>query len=56
MFPGSISIHFLLSMGMILDEEPAGSFLCGFAFAFDRFTKSFACSNPSQIYLIHEKF
>ena len=34
--PGSISIQFLLSMGMILDGETAGSPLCGFAFAFDR--------------------
>ena len=37
-------IQFLLSMGMILDEEPAGYLLCGFAFAFDRPTKSFASS------------
>ena len=33
-FPSSISIQFILSMGMILDEEPAGSLPCGFAFAF----------------------
>ena len=74
MFPGSISIQFIPSMGMILDEEPAGSLLCGFAFAFDRPTillhpvvtlvlradlQEFLCrfcSNPSQIYLFHEKF
>ena len=69
-FPGSMSIQFLLSKGMILDEEPADSLLCGFvAFAFDfTFTcnayssthlQDFlcrCCSNPSQIYLIHEKF
>ena len=42
--PGSISIQFLLSMGTILAEEPAGSFLCGFAFAFDRHAESFAFS------------
>ena len=28
----------------ILGEEPAGSLLCGFAFAFDRHAKSFALS------------
>ena len=38
---GSISIQFLLSMETILGE-PAGSLLCGFAFAFDRHAKSFA--------------
>ena len=43
-FPGSISIQFLLSMGTILGEEPAGFLLCGFAFAFDRHAKSFASS------------
>ena len=43
-FPGSISIQFLLSMGTILGEESAGSLLCGFAFAFDRHAKSFALS------------
>ena len=43
-FTGSISIQFLLSMGTILYEEPAGSLLCGFAFAFDRHTQSFASS------------
>ena len=43
-FTGSISIQFLLSMGMILGEEPAGSLLCGFAFAFARHAKSFAFS------------
>ena len=43
-FPGSISIQFLLSMGTILGEEPAGSLLCGFAFAFVRHAKSFAFS------------
>ena len=42
--PGSISIQFLLSMGTILREEPAGSLLCGFAFAIDRHAKSFAFS------------
>ena len=41
---GSISIQFLLSMGTILGEEPAGSLLYGFAFAFVRLTKSFASS------------
>ena len=41
-FPGSISIRFLLSVGKILGEKPAGSLLCGFAFAFDRHKKSFA--------------
>ena len=44
MFPGSISIQLLLLMGTILGEEPAGSLLCGFAFAFDRHAKSFALS------------
>ena len=43
-FPGSMSIQFLLSMGTILGEEPAGSLLCGFAFAFDRHAKPFALS------------
>ena len=43
-FPGSISIQFLLSIGTILGEEPAGSLLCGFAFAFDRHAKSLAFS------------
>ena len=43
-FPGSMSIRFLLPMGTILGEEPAGSLLCGFAFAFDRHAKSFAFS------------
>ena len=37
-----MSIQFLLPMGTILGEEPASSLLCGFAFAFDRHTKSFA--------------
>ena len=31
-------------METILGEEPAGSLLCGFAFAFDRHAKSFAIS------------
>ena len=44
-FPGSISIQFLLSMGMILDEESAGFFRCDWAFAFDRPLKSFASSS-----------
>ena len=39
-----VSILFLLSMRTILGEEPAGSLLCGFAFAFDRYAKSFALS------------
>ena len=43
-FPGSISIQFLLSMGTILGEEPAGSLLCGFAVAFVRHAKIFALS------------
>ena len=43
-FPGSISIQFLRSLGMIIGEEPAGSILCGFAFAFARHAKSFAFS------------
>ena len=43
-FPGSISIQFLLSKGTILGEEPAGSLLCGFAFAFDWHANSFALS------------
>ena len=43
-FPGSISNQFLSSRGTILDEEPANFLLCGFAFAFDRFTKSCASS------------
>ena len=43
-FPGSISIQFLLSIGTVLGEEPAGSLLCGFAFAFDRCAKAFALS------------
>ena len=30
--------------GTIFGEEPAGSLLCGFAFAFDRHAKSFASS------------
>ena len=34
----------LFSKGTIPDEEPAGSLLCGFAFVFDRHTKSFAFS------------
>ena len=38
------SIQFLFWMGTILGEEPAGSLLCGFAFAFDRYAKSFALS------------
>ena len=38
-FPGSTSVQVLLSMGMILGEEPAGSLLCGFAF--DRHHKIF---------------
>ena len=29
-------------IGTALGEEPAGSLLCGFAFAFDRHAKSFA--------------
>ena len=41
-FPGSTGIHFLLSIGMIFDEEPVGSLLCGFSFAFAWLTKSFA--------------
>ena len=43
-FPGSVSIQFLLPIGTILGEEPAGSLLCGFAFASDRFAQSPACS------------
>ena len=43
-FFGSISTQLLLSMGTILGEEAAGSFLCGFAFAFDRHDESFASS------------
>ena len=43
-FPGSMSIDFLLPMETSLGEEPAGSLLCGFAFAFDRHAKSFTFS------------
>ena len=39
-FPGSISIHFLQVIGMMLDES-TGSPLCGFAFAFDLAAKTF---------------
>ena len=35
----SMSIQFLLPMVTILGEEPAGSLLCGFAFAFIRHAK-----------------
>ena len=41
-FPGSISTQFLLFIGTIVGGEPAGSLLCGIAFAFDRHAKSFA--------------
>ena len=43
-FPGSMSIQFLLPMGTLLGEFPAGSLLCGFAFAFDRHARSFTFS------------
>ena len=47
--PGSISIHFLSFIGMMLDKS-TGSLLCGFAFAFDLAAKTFtidcdACSS-----------
>ena len=47
--PGSISIHFLSFIGMMLGKS-TGSLLCGFAFAFDLAAKSFifscdACSS-----------
>ena len=38
--PGSISIQFLWFIGMVPDEEPASSLLCGFAFASDGLAKS----------------
>ena len=41
-FPGSTSVQVLFPIGTVLDEEPASSLLCGFAFAFDRHAKSFA--------------
>ena len=37
-----LPIKFPLPIGTLLGEEPAGSLLCGFAFAFDRHAKSFA--------------
>ena len=43
-FPGSISIQLLWFIGMVPDEEPAGSLLCVFALAFDRLAKSPAFS------------
>ena len=45
--PGSTSTQLLFSIGTVLGEEPAGSLLCGFAFAFDRHAKSFATSGIS---------
>ena len=38
--PGSISIHFLSFIGMVLGKS-TGSLLCGFAFAFDLAAKFF---------------
>ena len=38
--PGSISIHFLSFIGMMLGKS-TGSLVCGFAFAFDMAAKSF---------------
>ena len=38
--PGSISIHFLSFIGMILGTS-TGSLLCGFAIAFDLAAKTF---------------
>ena len=55
-FPGSISIQFLLFIGMILGEEPAGSLHCGFAFAFDRHAKSFTSSCNVFFRLIFRNF
>ena len=47
--PGSISVHFLSFIGMMLGTS-TGSLLCGFAFAFDLAAKTFtigcdACSS-----------
>ena len=47
-FPGSISIHFLSFIGMMLGELSTGSLLCGFAFAFKRPAKS----SPSVVALV----
>ena len=41
-FRRSTSVQVLFPIGTVLGEEPAGSRLCGFALAFDRFAKSFA--------------
>ena len=41
--PGSISIHFLSFIGMMLGKS-TGSLLYGFAFAFDLAAKSFTIS------------
>ena len=40
--PGSISVQILFPIGTVLEEEPAGSLLCGFASDFDRLAKSLA--------------
>ena len=41
--PGSMSIHFLSFIGMMLSKS-TGSLLCGFAFAFDLAAKTFTIS------------
>ena len=51
-----MSIQFLLPKGTILGEEPAGSLLCRFAFAFDRHAKSFAFSFNTFFELIFWNF
>ena len=53
-FPGSISIQLLLFIGMIQDEESAGSFLCGFAFAFGWLTNSSAFRCNASVSLLFE--
>ena len=43
-FLDSISIQFLLSMGTVIGEKPAGALLCDCAFYFDRHAIAFAIS------------